>query len=60
MPSASRAWGDKIVVTEVLSGAFFFGFVAALRLGAGFLDARADDARDDVRREGEVFVAIGR
>jgi hypothetical protein len=36
---------------------FFFG--AGFRLGAALrLDAERDEARDDERRDGEVFVAI--
>ena len=56
MPIASRANGDRMCRTGV------FGGGAGFRLaGARFLDAeRLDDARDDERREGEVFVAMGR
>jgi hypothetical protein len=55
MPRASRAWGDRICRTGVLGGACFLEG----RFAAGFLeDERVLEARDDERREGEVFVAI--
>src|SRR3954454_19257899 len=59
MPSASRACGDRIWWTGVLGGAFFFaGRRRAGRLWAEVL-RRLLDARLE-RREGEVFVAMGR
>jgi hypothetical protein len=49
-----------MVPTEVFSGSFERLVLEAERLAAGFLDDRVDEARDDERREGEVFVAIER
>ena len=57
MPSASRACGDRICRTGVFGGCFGFARVrfAGVR-AAGFRARVAFEARDDERREGEVFV----
>jgi hypothetical protein len=61
MPAASRACGERICRVGVRSGFLDADFLDAdFRLGAGFrLDEERDEARDDERRDGEVFVAIG-
>jgi len=61
MPSVSRAKGDRIWTVGVRCGVL----LAAVRLAAGrfsgrFLLVGRVDERDDERRDGEVFVAIGR
>ncbi len=64
MPAASRACGERIWRVGVRSGFFLAGGLRAGRrpLETGFRfaeDLRDVDARDDERRDGEVFVAIG-
>jgi hypothetical protein len=59
MPKVSRANGDRIWVAGARWG-FFFGacLFAAGRFEGAFLPAGRLDARDDERRDGEVFVAM--
>src|SRR5262245_48578808 len=75
MPNASRACGDRICRTGVFGWrwrpvfrrlALWGARRSAGRRDERFFDVRPDaarrvvEARDDERREGEVFVAIGR
>lgn len=55
IPRASRAHGDRTVLTGVLDG-----FLLLLRLfrEAGFLEGRERDPLPPDLREGEVFVAM--
>ena len=59
MPSVSRANGERIWLVGARCGFFFgAGFLAGGRFGRAFLPAGRPDARDDERRDGEVFVAM--
>jgi hypothetical protein len=60
MPRVSRANGERIWVAGARWGFFFFGagFFAAGRFEGAFLPDGRLDARDDERRDGEVFVAM--
>jgi hypothetical protein len=61
MPSVSRAKGDSIWVVGVRGGFFLgAGFLEPERFGGAFVPPARLDARDDERRDGEVFVGIGR
>ncbi len=59
MPSASRAHGDSICRTGVFAAPVFFAGVFLAERRCGFLVVLRGvfEARDVVRREGEVFVA---
>ncbi|MCD6021862.1 MAG: hypothetical protein K0R20_1572 [Actinomycetia bacterium] len=57
MPRASRAQGDRTVLTGVLDGVRLLVLRRLLR-GAAFLEGRERDPLPPDLREGEVFVAM--
>jgi len=56
MPRASRAHGERTVLTGVLDG--FLLLLRSLLRGAAFFEGRERDPLPPDLREGEVFVAI--
>ena len=56
MPRASRAHGERTVLTGVLDG--FLLLLRPLLRGAAFFEGRERDPLPPDLREGEVFVAI--
>jgi hypothetical protein len=56
IPTASRAQGDRTVLTGVLDG--FLGLFRLLLRGAPFFEGRERDPLPPDLREGEVFVAM--
>ncbi len=61
MPRASRAQGDRTVLTGVLDGFFFLALPRLLLFelrGAAFFEGRERDPLPPDLREGEVFVAM--
>jgi len=61
IPSASRAQGERTVLTGVLDGFLLLALVLRLRVrprGAAFFEGRERDPLLPALREGEVFVAM--